>query len=39
MATDNKKKKKHRINSNQVIAFILLLGMIAMFIASALAYF
>lgn len=36
---NNQKKKKHRISANQVIAFILLLGMIAMFIASTLIYF
>ena len=30
----NTKKKKHRINGNQIIAIILLIGMIVMFITS-----
>lgn len=35
----NTKKKKHRINGNQIIAIILLIGMVLMFIASCLIYF
>ena len=35
----NTKKKKRRINGNQIIAIILLIGMVLMFIASCLIYF
>lgn len=35
----NTKKKKHRINGNQIVAIILLIGMVLMFIASCLIYF
>ena len=35
----NTKKKKHRINVNQIIAIILLVGMVVMFITSCLVYF